>query len=175
MARVGPKSHSAALRQDLLAGCECLWRACEADWWEWKAGSHLFFWRWPQAHREAARDGYPPFVRSALPEYKRPQPPERDVGLRLQVREKLSSVRSKRYIDKGEVKSLTSYFGVPKGEQDIRMVYDASRSKLNEALWAPNFGLPTVDTLVRGIDEGTWLGDIDIGEMFLNFMLHPSL
>jgi hypothetical protein len=34
-----------------------------------------------------------------------------------------------------------------------------------------NFGLPTVDMLVRSVDETSWLGDINIGEMLLNFML----
>ena len=55
------------------------------------------------------------------------------------------------------------------------MVYDATRSKLNASLWAPNFGLPTVDSLLRGINETAWMGDLDIGEMFLNFCLHPTL
>jgi len=55
------------------------------------------------------------------------------------------------------------------------MVYDATRSKLNESLWAPSFGLPTVESLLRGIEEETWMGDLDIGEMFLNFGLHPTL
>ena len=91
------------------------------------------------------------------------------------MREKLAGVRQKRYIDKGHVKSLTSYFGVPKGERDIRMVYDATRSGLNASLWAPGFGLPMVDSMVRGVDEGSFMGDLDIGEMFLNFPLHPKL
>jgi hypothetical protein len=109
------------------------------------------------------------------PQYKRPQPKERDAVLRDQVRDKLEGVRKRKYIDKGSVKSLTSYFGVPKGDRDIRMVYDATRSRLNDSLWAPGFGLPIVDSLTRGIDEQTWMGDLDIGEMFLNFCLHPEL
>ncbi len=95
--------------------------------------------------------------------------------VRKKVAAKLQGVRDKKYIDKGEVQSLTSYFCVPKGETDIRMVYDATRSGLNQSLWAPNFGMPTVDTLVRGVMEYTWMGDLDIGEMFLNFCLHPEL
>jgi hypothetical protein len=49
------------------------------------------------------------------------------------------------------------------------MVYDATRSGLNDALWSPNFGLPTVESLLRGEEFGTWMGDINLGEMFLNF------
>jgi hypothetical protein len=170
-----PKTRSEGASKDVLAGCDCLWRGGLADWWEWKAGSRPFFWRWPAEHRLAARDGYPPFIQSPLPNYKRPQPPERDPVMRQQVKDKLATVREKGYIDKGKVLSLTSYYGVPKGEQNIRMVYDATKSQLNASLWAPNFSLPTVDTLVKGMDDQSWLGDIDIGEMFLNPMLHPTL
>jgi hypothetical protein len=163
------------LLKDLESGAECIMRAMGADWWEWTAGSRLFFWRWPGNHQAAARDGYPLYVIEDLPRYKRPQPQEKHPEIRKKVAEKLESVRSKKYIDKGEVLSLTSYFWVAKGDSDIRMVYDASRSGLNQALWAPNFGLPTVDMLVRGVHESTWMGDLDIGEMFLNFCLHPEL
>jgi len=73
-----------------------------------------FYWRWLAAHRQAARDGYPPFNQSELPRYNRPQPFEQNADTRQKVKEKLSAVRMKRYIDKGEVKSLTSYFGFPR-------------------------------------------------------------
>jgi hypothetical protein len=124
-----------------------------ADWWDWSLGSRFFFWRWPKVHRKAARDGYPPYIQSALPAYMRPQPYEKDAAVRQKVTEKLLTVRQKHYITKGTVKSLTSIFSVPKGEKDVRMVYDASKSSLNKSLWAPNFGLLTVETLVRGLDE----------------------
>ena len=165
----------ASASEDRKAGRECLHRACQADWWEWKAGSRLFFWRWGKAHRLAARDGYEVFVDGKLPTYMRPQPFEKDDLIVELVVKKLEKVRRLGYIDKGFIRSLTSYFSVPKGEADIRMVYDASRSGLNEALWAPNFGLPSVDVLLRGVDEGFWMGDLDIGDMFLNFMLDPKI
>jgi hypothetical protein len=168
-------SATPALQADCRAGRECLWHAMEAVWWEWTMGSRLFFWRLPQAHREAVRDGYPPYFQGTPPSYRRPQPFERDANVRAKVREKLSTVRKKGYITKGSVKSLTSYFAVPKGEHDVRMVYDASKSNLNKSLWAPNFGLPTVEALTRSVDETCWMGDLDIGEMFLNFCLHPDL
>ena len=49
------------------------------------------------------------------------------------------------------------------------MVYNASKSGLNDVVWVPSFGLPTVDSTLRGIDSATSLGDLDLGEMFLNF------
>jgi hypothetical protein len=41
------------------------------------------------------------------------------------------------------------------------MVYNGTRSGLNDALWSPNFGLPTVEALLWGVEFGTWMGDID--------------
>lgn len=73
------------------------------------------------------------------------------------------------------MKSLTSFFAVPKGEGDIRVVYDATRSGLNNAIWTPNFCLPTMDTVLANADENTYFGDIDLGEMFLNYFLDSSL
>ena len=36
-----------------------LQRSCNADWFEWKDGSRLFFWRWPKEWQVEARDGSP--------------------------------------------------------------------------------------------------------------------
>jgi hypothetical protein len=88
---------------------------------------------------------------------------------------KLGKVRDRRYVTKGNVDSLTSFFAVPKGTDDVRMVYDGTRSGLNDAIWVPRFPLPTVNTMLRAVDENTFMGDMDIGEMFLNFVLHESM
>ena len=69
--------------------------------------------------------------------------------------------------------SLTTYFDVPKGKDDIRMVYDGTKCGLNGAVWIPFF-MPTVQTHLRAVEEGTHMCDVDLGEMFLNFMVHPS-
>ena len=55
------------------------------------------------------------------------------------------------------------------------MVYEGTRSGLNDAIWVPRFPLPTVNTMLRAVDENTFMGDMDIGEMFLNFVLHESM
>lgn len=80
------------------------------------------------------------------------------------------------YIETGDVDSLTHFFLVPKAKgTDVRMVYNGMSSGLNGALWAPYFFLPTMSTQLWALKEGTYMGDMDIGEMFLNFMLHESL
>ena len=51
------------------------------------------------------------------------------------------------------------------------MVYDGTASGFNESVFVPTFGLPTIETLLRGTGLNTWMVDLDIGDMFLNFML----
>jgi hypothetical protein len=75
----------------------------------------------------------------------------------------------------GLVYSLISLFEVPKGLTDIRMVYDGTKSGLNEVLWAPWFPLPMIDSFLQSVEPGTWMADNDVGEMFLNFVLHKSI
>ena len=55
------------------------------------------------------------------------------------------------------------------------MVHDATKSGLNDTVWAPWFSLPTIDTKLRSVKAGTYMCDYDVGEMFLNFMLHPEI
>jgi hypothetical protein len=84
----------------------------------------------------------------------------------------------KGYITKAaprEIRSLMYMFDVPKGLCEVRMVYDGSRSGLNESLWAPWFALPTVDAMVRSLMPGYWCADNDYGEQFLNFNLHKEI
>jgi hypothetical protein len=73
------------------------------------------------------------------------------------------------------VASLTSYFAVPKGENDIGLVYDGSDSGLNEALWLSSFWLPNSGSAVRLISFYSFLFDLDIGECFLNFPNDPII
>eukprot|EP00957_Ditylum_brightwellii_P040626 3074901-Ditylum_brightwellii.AAC.1 len=50
-------------------------------------------------------------------------------------------------------------------------MYDATKCKLNQALWTPNFGLSTVDTIERFTHLTSWFGNSDIGGMFHNYFL----
>jgi hypothetical protein len=88
---------------------------------------------------------------------------------------KIQTVIQRGYIAGGKVQSLTQYFAVPKGTEDIRMVYDAMASGLNTCLWAPSFWLPSAKSLVETISQDSWTGDLDMGGQFLNFPMHPEL
>ena len=171
------QTQNASILRDLQIGRDALLRAINATYWEWSCGSTLFFWRWPSHVVEHARDGVPIYVEGKLPHYTSRQrwPPEDEKGSVKQMKQKLQKVIDRGYLAHGYVKSLTSYFPVPKGLQDIRIVYDGTKSKLNEAVWAPNFFLPSIDSLLMFCDGQTWFADIDLGEMFLNYFMDLKL
>ncbi len=78
-------------------------------------------------------------------------------------------------MESGLIKSLTSFFLVPKGDDDVRIVYDGTNSGLNGFLWAPWFHLPTIESHLRCLCSGYVMGDLDFGEQFHNFMMHKSM
>ena len=157
------------------AGKDCCRRAFGASWWSWDEGSRPFFWRWPKPYQQSILSGVPVWFELPVTNWKRRQrEPKNEEVLRL-MREKLDVIRKKGYVEKGTINSLMSFFDVPKGHDDIRMVYDGSKSGLNDSLWAPWFPLPTVECLVRSVEPGYYMADNDVGEMFHNFMLHDDL
>ena len=172
--RMGSSKH--ALENASLEGrMEAIRRAMLSSWWEWDQGSRLHFWRWPEEYLEVARDGLKPKFKNTPPCWVKPQAiPTNIVKLGL-MQDKVQKVRDRRYVSPGKVISLMNVFDVPKGADDIRLVYDGTKSRLNDNLWAPWFPLPMVESLLRSIDCTTWLGDNDIGEQFHNFCLHPQL
>jgi hypothetical protein len=161
--------------RDFETGSEAVKRACRSSFWDWDGGSSLFFWRWPDEFSQEARDGTSIFVKGKLPRYKVSQRWPRDKAMREKMEKKWEKIITREYVKPGPVVSLTGSFPVAKGESDIRMVYDASKCGLNSQLWAPNFMLPTIDMTLRNVDHKGWFGDIDLGEMFLNFPLDTKL
>jgi hypothetical protein len=160
---------------DKEPGRDAIWRIAEASWWEWDAGSAPIYWRWPPEYQETIRDGLKIWFSGEKPQWTRAQRVEKDEKVKQKVIKKIAKVRKRQYISPGYVRSLTDFFSVPKGDSDIRMVYNGTSSGLNDVLWVPSFPLPTVDSLLRAVHPNTWMADTDIGEMFLNFVLHASL
>ncbi len=119
--------------------------------------------------------GHPVWVEKPLPRYTRPQAREQDLEMKEKVAAKLTNVQDKRYVCHGKVHSLTSFFWVPKGSTDICMVYDASKSGLNDCLWVPSFPLPSSASFTDQLEDTSWMMDLDLGEMFLNFPLDANL
>ncbi len=163
------------LWKDFTVGQDALWRATNSSFWEWSEGSTLFFWRWQGEYQEAVRDGLRAFVVGDLPEYWKSVNWPDDETQCKQLKEKIAKVVRRGYISSGDVKSLITFFAVPKGQSDIRIVYDATKCGLNDVLWAPNFWLPNIHTVLRSATSQSYYGDIDLGEMFLNYFLDPAL
>jgi hypothetical protein len=161
--------------RDRAAGAEVVARPANASWWDWDDRSRAFHWRWPEDYQDRIRDGLPINFRHEPPRYRKEQRDVKDPVTKEKVVRKLDRVRQRRYIAPGYVVSLTSFFEVPKGADDIRMVYDGSVSGLNDSMWVPRFALPTLETHLRSVEAGTFLADVDVGEMFLNFILHNSV
>jgi len=55
------------------------------------------------------------------------------------------------------------------------MVYHGEKSGLNEAICVPHFPLPPVNTMLRTVTYDTVMIDFDIGDCFLNFVLHETM
>ena len=58
---------------------------------------------------------------------------------------------------------------------EIRMVYNVTKSGLYDAVSAPWFSLPTIELELRASRVGTFMCDCDVVEIFLNFMLELKL
>jgi hypothetical protein len=100
-----------------------------------------------------------------------PQKEEPDPARKEKIRLKLLKVLARRYFEYGDVASLTQFFSVAKGDEYIRMVYNSTSSGMNAHLWCPWFALATINTILRALEPETYMEDLDVGEMFLNFIL----
>ena len=124
-----------------------------------------------------ARDGFPLFITQDLKKLDRlviPSTPPDDPKLRKLYVEKIRRIILANYIMPGFVKQDIRCFGVSKGDDDIRLVYDGTKSEVNSLVWVPNFFLPSSISLARMLMPNTYQMDEDIGEMFLNFPMLVS-
>jgi hypothetical protein len=132
--------------KDMTVGKDAVLRAARSTWWNWDDGSTPFFWRWKPEYVERIRDGVPVYFKTIPPRNLRPQRDASTNEMRELMGKKLEKIMDRCYIAPGLVKSLTSFFAVPKGESDVRMVFNGTESGLNESIWVPGFGLPTART-----------------------------
>jgi hypothetical protein len=104
------------------------------------------------------------------------QRPYLDEGLRSKEKKKIGKARIHCYLVAiFKVLALINVFSVPKGNDDIRMVYDGTKSGLNNMLFCPWFWLPTTTTMTRTLHKNSGTGDNDSGDFFLNFWQHQDL
>ncbi|KAL7557316.1 hypothetical protein ACA910_022411 [Epithemia clementina (nom. ined.)] len=147
----------------------------QATFWSWPKGSSVFFWRWPCKYQHNVAMGVAPMWDKPPAKSITRQGIAGDEATTQRIRNKINNVRNKGYIQAGPCVVAMNYFLVPKGENDVRIVYDGTKSGLNDCLYAPWFPLPDSLGLSQTLDDTYWCIDNDYGEMFLNFWLHPNL
>lgn len=159
------------IRKDVGRGLKVLGQILLSSWWEWTTGSAPLFWRWNGNEQiKAARDGMHIFVQGCLPRSQKGlKVPRFDSETRLMVASKIESMISKSYLEVDHVQTFLHYFAVPKGDSDIRVVFDGTSCGLNETLWSPNFFLPTSKNAAELLSFDSWMADVDFGEFFHNF------
>jgi hypothetical protein len=149
-----------------------------ASWWSWDAGSALFFWRWPETLLPLARDGMDLWIsKPIVPRFKRSKiyKGEEHSLLAGKFRKMMDRSYVKVFSNSEEVQGCVDFFAVPKGEDDIRPVFNGTSCGLNECTWAPGFFLPTSATALRALNFNYCSVDVDLGEFFHNFYLSPGL
>ena len=123
------KSYPIEFQHDIIAGIDCLYYTSRATWWEWNQGSRLLCWRWTWEYKVQARDGMEMhWIPGKLATARKAQALVKDSTTRSLMASKISKVINRGYIKRGNVKSLIKYFSVPKGSDDVRMVYDGTAS-----------------------------------------------
>jgi hypothetical protein len=152
-------------RKSLISADNCIERAANSSWWDWEDGSRPFFWRWSAENHSQIRDGNPLWYRGTAPRNFQSQKKEKDPGIRQSMGPKLMKVFARRYLLYGMILRLTSFFAVPKGDTDVRMVYNGTSYGMNAHLWAPWFSLPSIYALLRALEIYTFVADSDIGDM----------
>jgi hypothetical protein len=163
------------IHPDITAGRDCICKVAGSEWWDWVAGSTMFFCRWPEYGQQGVRDSLRLWWQEPPPKYTHPQPIDPSEGIRNQFKSKLLKIMAKGYIQRCSVQSLTLCFTVPKGDADIYIKYDASRSDLHDSIWVQSFTLPHADALTNLLEPMSWMGDIDMGEHFLNFPVDKAV
>ena len=64
---------------------------------------------------------------------------------------------------------------IPKEDSDIQMVYHGMSSGITDCLFFPYFGLLAIRDVTRTLVTGYHKADMDVGEMFPDFILGEEL
>ncbi|KAL7571778.1 hypothetical protein ACA910_002869 [Epithemia clementina (nom. ined.)] len=109
-----------------------------ANFWTWPGGSGIFFWRWPQEFIRDVAIGVAPLWTKFPQQRVEKQSALGDAAMVAMITTKLEDVRGKGYVHAHpSIKATMNYFAVPKGDTDVCMVDDGTKSGLNECLYAP--------------------------------------
>ncbi|KAL7573165.1 hypothetical protein ACA910_018829 [Epithemia clementina (nom. ined.)] len=91
------------------------------------------------------------------------------------IANKLEDVWRKQYVVQDTCVATMNYFCIPKWIHNIHMVYNGTKSGLNNCLYTPWLNLPNADVMIPTLDTGKWCIDDNYGKMFFNFWIHQEL
>lgn len=119
-----------------------LWHVDQTNFFEYKGGSKTYYFRFPIFYRKMVRDGCrihyeKPGPTNSASQLQQTQPHFSDPTVRSALRKKVFKVCRRRYLmgtTLADLESIIRYFGVPKGEDDVRVVYDATASGFNDSV-----------------------------------------
>ena len=157
--------------KDLSAGAEALIRVGKSSFWGWDYGSIIIFWRDPKDIRHECRDGCELFVKGKLTRFTKKQIIPVDKLEFDTVKNNIERVQNRRYITSGTIVSLPTFFNVPKGDSDTRLVYVLTTCGLNEALWATKLWMIYIKNVLDTATHSSWFSNVDTAEMFYNYKL----
>ena len=168
---------TARLLHDVDMGIKALSHVLNSNFWEWSQGSALLFWRWPAEWVDEARDGFR-IALTDVPPSNKSKPRKCPSHLHQKIWSKLRKFLHRGYLkltSLATLKNLTDFFAVPKGTDDIRMVFNGTKSGLTAVTWAPSYWLPNAPSMLRTMSFGHRAVDIDLGEYYVNLPLHKDL
>ena len=105
----------------------------------------------------------------------RPQDPAKTEEDQTKTKKKVNKVKKRLYIEPGTLLSFPYNFYGLKGLNDVWMVYNSTSFVLKLALWATYVGLPIFQHTLRALLTGYSQYNMDVGEILLNFPIHPDL
>ena len=96
---------------------------------------------------------------------------EKHPSVNLKVANNIRKLVSRGYITEGVILTLISFFFVPKRTDNIRIVFYATVSQLNDYLWDKKSMLPSMGSVFIMVGLKAHMVDLDVGEFFSNFQL----
>ena len=127
------------LEKDWEAVAGILWHSVHTSWDDYHTGSRLGHFRFPSGYQKMACNGVEVYFERPGLTTQDKQSNIADPRVREMAKDKILKVVKQRYLRTTgfKVKLLIKYIAVPKGDEDIGLVYNATANHLNECVWVP--------------------------------------
>ena len=121
------------------------------------------------------QDGVGLCTKKVIPIWMRTQSQDKNPTINLKLANKMRKLVVRGYITEGVILALPSFFSVSKGTEYIRMVFDATVIRFNNYLWASNFMLLSMVSLLMMVGPKIHMVNLDVEGMFHIFRIYSEL